>query len=166
MSFLTIPLSASHKKKDFDCGNKLLDIYLQTQASQDVKRKLCACFVLPDNDHTVKGYYTLSNAAIQRALLPENIIRKLPSSYQNLPATLLGRLAIDNNYKGKGLGELILIDALKRCFYVSLNEIGSMAVIVDPIDEDAIRFYKKYDFIQLPGSGKMFISMNTIAGLF
>ncbi len=166
MSYLTEVLNASHDKQNFSCGVKLLDDYLATHAKQDVKRRLSACFILADNDHIVKGYYTLSSTAVKRELLPENIIKKLPPSYIHLPATLLGRLTINNSFKGKGLGELILMDALKRSYDTSLNSIGSMARVVDPIDEDAVKFYKKYGFIQLPDSGKMFISMNTVAELF
>jgi predicted GNAT family N-acyltransferase len=166
MSYLTEALNSSHNKKDFTCGKKLLDDYLHTQAKQDVKRRLSACFIMADNDDIVKGYYTLSSTSIRMELLPESIIKKLPPSYTNLPATLLGRLAINNSFKGKGLGELILIDALKRSYNTSLNSIGSMAIIVDPIDEDAVKFYTKYGFIQLPDSGKMFISVDTVAELF
>lgn len=166
MNYLTEQLNSSHKKRDFICGKKLLDDYFQTQAKQDVKRKLCACFVLADMDNTVKGYYTLSSTSVNKELLPENIIRKLPPTYHNLPATLLGRLAIDNNYKGQKLGELLLIEALKRSYEISQNSIGSMAVIVDPIDDNAIQFYGKYGFVLLADSGKMFIPMETISELF
>lgn len=166
MSYLTQPLNSLHRKKDFTCDKKLLDDYFQNQAKQDVKRKLSVCFVLADKDNKVKGYYTLSSTSVNRALLPEKIIRKLPPSYHNLPATLLGRLAIHNAHKGQKLGELLLIEALKRSYDISANNIGSMAVIVDPIDNDAIQFYSKYGFILLPDSKKMFITMESIAGLF
>ncbi len=166
MNYLTEPLNPLHKKKNFICGKKLLDDYFRTQAKQDVKRKLAACFVLTDEDNNLKGYYTLSSTSVIRKLLPENIIKKLPPTYHNLPATLLGRLAIDNNYKGQKLGELLLIEALKRSHEISQNSIGSMAVIVDPIDDDAIQFYSKYGFVLLSDSRKMFIPMETISELF
>ncbi len=165
MSYLTTALDSSHDKKNFACGKELLDNYLHTQARQDVKRKLSACFILSEGK-AIKGYYTLSSTTIQRDLLPQEIIKKLPPSYKDLPATLLGRLAIDIRYHGQGLGELLLIDALKRSYDTSITSIGSMAIIVYPIDEDAVKFYKKYGFILLPDSGKMFISMETIAQLF
>lgn len=167
MSYLTIPLDSSHDKKSFVCGKQLLDNYLHHQAKQDVKRKLSACFIaIEEKNKRVKGYYTVSSTLIQRDLLPKEIIKKLPPSYKDLPAILLGRLAVDNHYKGQRLGELLLTDALKRSFDTSVNNIGSMAVIVNPIDEDAVKFYKKYGFILLPDSGKMFISMDTVAALF
>ena len=101
----------------------------------------------------------------ERRFLPEQISKKLPASYQSLPATLLGRLARDLKYNGERLGELLLIDALKRSYDASLR-IGSIAVVVDPIDEAAQNFYLRYGFIDLPDSGKMFLSMKTIANLF
>lgn len=165
MAFLTVPLSSSHKKESFGCGKTLLDNYLHRQAKQDVKRKLSACFVLPDDENNVKGYYTLSSSSIERDLLPEEIVKKLPPSYLDLPVILMGRLAVSQNYQGQGIGEILLIDALKRSYNVS-REIGSMAVIVDPLDKDAIRFYEKYEFIALPDSAKMFLPMSTIAKLF
>ena len=166
MSYLTAILNSSHKKQHFNCGIKILDDYLQMQAKQDMKRKLSACFILADDSNTVKGFYTLSSAAIQKDLLPRDIIKKLPPSYEDLPATLLGRLAVHNSYKGQRLGEMILIDALKRSYDASLSSVGSMAVIVDPIDDGAVAFYTKYGFILLPDSGKMFITMDTISQLF
>jgi GNAT superfamily N-acetyltransferase len=166
MPYLTVSLHASHKKKLFSCGNILLDNYLHTQAKQDVSRKLAVCFILADKENNVQGYYTLSSASIPRELLPESIIKKLPPTYHNLPATLLGRLAVDNLYKRKGFGELLLIDALRRSYETAINSIGSLAVIVDPIDQNAVNFYSKYGFILLPDSGKMFMPMETIFTLF
>ena len=117
------------------------------------------------NENEVLGYYTLSNAGIPRESIPEDMQKKLPQVYASLPATLLGRLAVSNTVQGQGIGRLLLIDALKRSFIVSA-QIGSMAVIVDPIDEAATSFYRQYGFILLPGSGKMFLPMKTIGELF
>ena len=166
MSFETVPLNSSHNKKDFSCGKEMLDNYIQKQAKQDQKRKLAVCFVLPDEDQNIKGYYTLSASGIPQNLVPEEIRKKLPRSYSQLPCTLLGRLAVDQKYAGQGLGKALLIDALKRSLKVSQSEIGSLAVIVDPLDESAQKYYKKYGFIHLPESGKMFLAMKTIAALF
>jgi hypothetical protein len=166
MEYLTVPLNSSHNKKDFKCGKELLDNYIHYQANQDIKRSLSACFVFSDEKNNVKGYYTLSNAGIQRELLPDDLKNKLPKSYNNLPATLLGRLAVDISFVRQGIGELLLMDALKRSYYTSINSIASMAVIVDPRDQEGVRFYKKYGFILLPDSGKMFLPMKTISELF
>lgn len=162
MSHISEPLSSKHNKSDFCCGKELLDIYLHKQANQDIKRKLSACFVVNDNEtNRIKGYYTLSNNSIPLELIPESIQKKLPTSYKSIPVTLLGRLAIDNTYKKQGFGKWLLIDALKRCNEIS-KSIGSFAVIVDPIDQEAENFYRKYGFVKLPNSGKMFLAMKTI----
>ncbi len=164
--FLTELLSKHHPKSKFSYGNEQLDNYLYRQASQDVKRKLAACFICIDDETSLlKGYYTLSSNSIPSGQVPESFRKKLPPSYTTIPTTLLGRLAIDQNFQGKGLGKLLLIDALKRS-YLTGEQIGSFAVIVDPIDDAANRFYLNYGFIQLPHSEKLFLAMKTVKGLF
>jgi ribosomal protein S18 acetylase RimI-like enzyme len=164
MNYITIPLEPSHRKENFSCGKPLLDTYLQKQAKQDVKRRLSVCFVLAEGNE-IKGFYTLSTASVERRFLPQNIVKKLPPSYVDLPAALLGRLAVNSNYQGQGVGEMILMDALKRSFFASTIA-ASMAIVVDPLDTGAAAFYRRYDFIVLPGSGKMFLPMATVAMLF
>ncbi len=164
--FLSELLNSSHKKSDFSCGKKMLDVYIHKQANQDVNRKLSACFVISKNKTgLIKGYYTLSNNSIPLSDIPNKISKKLPKSYESIPTILLGRLAIDNKFQGQGIGKILLIDALKRSFEIS-KTIGSFAVIVDPIDENAESFYNKYGFIKLLDSGKMFLPMKTISQLF
>ncbi len=159
-------LKNHHQKTNFDCAYDALNNYIKFQAGQDVKRKLTACYVLFDEDSKrIQGYYTLSNNSIPLSNLPEIYKNKLPKNYQSIPAILLGRLAIDKEFQGFGYGKILLIDALKRSYEVS-NEIGSFAVVVDPIDKIAEEFYLKYDFIKLPDSGKMFITMKTLKLLF
>lgn len=165
MSYLTILLNSVHKKGEFDCGKELLNSYLHRQANQDMQKHLSACFVIVGKNNQVKGYYTLSNDSIDRNLIPDYMKNKLPKSYRNLPVTLLGRLARDRRCEGERLGETLLIDALKRCYDTS-STIGSMAVVVDPIDQEVKNFYLKYGFILLPDSNKMFLTMKTIGNLF
>lgn len=155
-------LNNSHDKKGFDCGHLLLNNYIQRQAKQDVRRDLSACFVLNNRpNHEVIGYYTLSSNAIPRADFPNHLIKKMPPSYLNLPTILLGRLAIDKRFTGNRYGELLLIDALNRCVEISHN-LGTLAIVVDPIDVNAAKFYRKYGFIELSGTGKMFIPIKTV----
>jgi len=159
-------LEKKHNRKDFDCGKELLNNYLKNQAVQDVKRKLSACFVFAEKGtNNIKGYYTLSNNSIPLKSFPEQIQKKIPKSYASIPTTLLGRLAIDTKFQGKGFGKILLIDALKRSYIIS-KAIGSFAIVVDPIDKEAERFYEKYDFIKLPDSEKMFIAIKTLKELF
>lgn len=159
-------LGKKHLRETFDCGKELLNNYLKTQAGQDIKRKLSVCFVLCDNEtNSIRGYYTLSSNSISLNSFPEKIQKKMPKSYTSIPTTLLGRLAIDKTQQGRGIGKILLIDALKRSYEIS-QEIGAFAVVADPIDKEAEKFYEKYDFIKLPDSGKMFIAMKTLKELF
>lgn len=164
MSYVTALLATSHEKAKFSCGKVMLDNYIQKQARQDVKGKVSACFILSDDNKKIKGYYTLSYGSIPRSQLPDSVVKQLPR-YQNLPVTLMGGLAIDNKFQGQKLGRLLLLDALRRSYDATSN-IGSMAIIVDPIDQEATDFYTKYGFILLPDSGRMFLPMATLEQLF
>lgn len=159
----TVPLSSSHKRISFTCEEPSLENYLRRQAGQDIRRQVAACFVLEGDGGLIKGYYTLSPGSVNRNLIPEKLRKKLP--YQNLPVTLLGRLARDSQFKGQGLGELLLADALMRAFQASTT-IASWAVVTDPLNEKARQFYGSFGFISLE-SGRMFLPMETIkASLF
>jgi predicted GNAT family N-acyltransferase len=162
MIFLTESL---HSKEAFFCGKEMLDNYIKNQAGQDVNRKLSACFVFLRDNKKVQGHYTLSNNSILLEDIPDSFRKNLPISYRSIPTSLLGRLAVNSEYKGKGLGKTLLVEALKRSYLIS-KEIGSFTVIVDPIDEDAENFYLKSGFIKLPDSGKMFLPMKTVQQLF
>lgn len=160
-------LNKSHYRKDFNCGNEVLNNYLKKQASQDVKKKLAVCFVyveLDDKIEYVKGYFTLSNYGISRALIPENLSNKFPRSYLTIPTTLIGRLARDLNCRQSRVGESLLINALHKAYQSSLK-LASYAVVVDAIDDNAINFYEKYGF-KLLDSKKLFLPMGTIIKLF
>ncbi|MDC3132778.1 GNAT family N-acetyltransferase [Flavobacteriaceae bacterium] len=154
-------LDKTHNRKNFECEEKSLTDYIQKQVSQDVKKRLAICFVASDSDNNIIGYYTLTSESLGRELIPEKYLQKVPKNY-NAPVILLGRLARDQKEKGTGLGENLLLDALFRAFTISEESIGAMAVVVDPINDYAIKFYEKYGFEQLPDSEKMFLPMNTI----
>lgn len=164
MEFQIQLLEKKHNKTDFDCGYDLLDNYIKKQATQDVNRDLSACFVLIDKVNKVLGYYTLSANSIKREDFPERLRKKLPPSYNELPTIVVGRLAIDKSIKGNGFGEILLVDALRRCLKIS-ESMGTISVIVDPIDDKAQAFYSRYGFILLPSSGKMFLPIKTIKEL-
>lgn len=157
-------LEKTHNRKDFSCEDDSLTEYIRKQVSQDIRRRLAACFVAVDNKQNVIGYYTLTSESLGRELIPDKYLKQLPESY-NAPVILLGRLARDIKAKGTGLGEYLLLDALFRSYKLSNENIEAMAVVVDPINEKAAEFYKKYGFEQLPDSEKMFLPMKTIGQL-
>ena len=125
-----------------------------------MKKKVSVCFVHCNSDHSIIGYYTLSNGSISRTELPPTLQHRLPH-YEQLPVIILGRLAIDRSHQKKNLGALLLMDALQRS-YAAAAAIGSYAVFVHPIDEAASRYYQRFGFILLPDSGKLFLPMQTI----
>ena len=166
MNYLTVPLNSSHERENFNSGTDVLDRYFKLQAKQDVKRRLSACFVYEDVDsQAIIGFYTLSGSSLPKEVIPDTFCKRLPKSYTSIAMILLGRIAVDLKYQGKGIGKLLLIDALKRCFDAS-GSVGAFAVIVDPIDSKAFEFYERFGFIELPDSGKMFLPVQTIKELF
>jgi GNAT superfamily N-acetyltransferase len=140
------PLASSHDRSRFDSGVEPLDRYFQTQASQDAAeergRVLRSAAAGPDD----RRLHTLSSTSVQLAELPAQTVRKLPR-YPLVPATLLGRLAVDRRQQGKGYGRFLLADALYRA---ARSEIASFAVIVDAKDDSARRFYGRESFLPLP----------------
>jgi predicted N-acetyltransferase YhbS len=163
MSFQVVLLGSDHNRNEFTCGKESLDNYIRKQAGQDFKKKLAVCFVITDDSQRVIGYYTLSSSSIPVETSPVHIRKKVPVGYNDLPVLLLGRLAVDSHWKGKGLGELLLTDAITRCFEAS-KQIGSIAIVVDTLDNEAENFYRKYGFIQLT-NWKMFLFLKTVIPL-
>ncbi|CAN7607984.1 GNAT family N-acetyltransferase [Pararhizobium sp. LjRoot235] len=156
-------LGLQHDRASFDSGVEPLDRYFRTQAGQDARKNMAAPFVLVLPDSAIAGYYTLSSTAVNVGEWPAQTVRKLPR-YPFIPATLLGRLAVDRRHQGNGYGRFLLADALFRA--VS-SEIASFAVIVDAKDENARRFYERESFLPFPEQPlKLFRPMADIAELF
>jgi GNAT superfamily N-acetyltransferase len=159
-------LAKQHDRKGFSCGVEPLDRYLKEQVGQDARKRVAAPFVLCEGDrNTVLGYYTLSALSIDVGSWPEDVARKLPR-YPVVPATLLGRLAVDKSQRGKGMGEFLLMDALRRAVIAS-RQVASVAVIVDAKDDNALTFYRRYEFIPFADEpNRLFLPMATIDALF
>ena len=157
-------LEKTHSRKKFTCEEESLTEYIRIQVSQDIRKRLATCFVAIDNEQDVIGFYTLTSESLGRESIPEKYLKQVPKNY-NAPVILLGRLARDITTKGTGLGEHLLLDALFRSYNLSNESIRAMAVVVDPINEKAVEFYKKYGFEQLPDSEKMFLPMQFIEQL-
>jgi GNAT superfamily N-acetyltransferase len=160
------PLGKSHDRSGFSCGSEPLDRYLQQQARQDAEKRVAAPFVLVEPPaNRVIGYYTLSASVITADELPDKLAKRIPR-YPQLPVILLGRLAVDQSCKGRGIGEFILMDALRRSLE-SAADIAAMAVVVDAKDVAAAGFYEHFGFTQLQlRPGRLFLPMNTVAELF
>ncbi len=153
---------AIHRREQFSCESPELTDFLRTRARKEAKAKTSACFVaVPERDTgCIAGYYTLSATSICLEKIPEDVTKKLPR-YPHMPATLLGRLARDLNFKGQGVGNILMADVLERA-YQNSSVIGSIAVVTDPKDERAAKFYTEFGFKPLDET-RLFIPMKTIA---
>lgn len=164
-NFKIEPLCKKHDRAAFSCGKDSLDQYLKSQAGQAVGKNLAAVFVLTPDGKRIAGYYTLSSYAVKLDEIPEEIARKL-TRMQEVPATLLGRLARSVEFRGQGIREILLVDALRKAFQNS-EHVASWAVIVDTKDEEAREFYKRYGFVPLPTrSNRLFLPMSSIQKMY
>ena len=156
---------AKHDRQGFSCGEPSLDVYLQTQATQDVKRRAAALYVATNEEQakSISGYYTLSACSVLLTGIPINTQKKL-ARYPDVPGALIGRLAVDNRYKGTGLGAALLGDALQRCLDQSQN-LAIAVVVVDALNDSAERFYERYGFLLLDGTSagrRLFLPLATL----
>lgn len=163
--FVVEPLSPKHDRAAFSCGVEALDTYLQKQAGQDFKKRAAVPFIITPDGKTIAGYYTLSQYAVQLDAVPAEVARKLPR-YPVVLATLLGRLAVSTEFRGQGLGSMLLMDALYRALRHS-RDLASAGVVVDAKDPAAAAFYRKYGFLELPRiERRLFLPMGTVEQLF
>ncbi len=138
------PLGSQHDRAAFSCGEPALDNYIRRQASQDARRRVARIFVaLGDTPGRIAGYYTLSAASFEKDELPADLAKRLP--HYPVPAAVLGRLAIDRAHQGRGLGETLLLDAIRRVVRASAT-IAVYAIVVDAKNDRARGFYERYGF--------------------
>lgn len=157
--FRLAPLDTQHDRAAFNSGEKSLDRYLREQVTQDIRRRVAACFVALADGQRIAGYYTLASASLLLADLPASTGKKLPR-YPTVPTVRMGRLAVDQDFKGIGLGGALLADALDRA---ARSEIAAYALMVDAKDDSAAAFYRHHGFIALPESARtLFLPLATV----
>ena len=147
-SYRVEPLDTSrHDRANVECGVEALDRYLETRAAQDMRRKASAVFVMAaiDAPGQIAGYFTLSAMALAQNDVPEAARRHVPR-YPLVSASLIGRLAVAKERQGQGLGSMLLASALRKA-YDNADVVGSSMVVVDAIDERAVRFYQAHGFV-------------------
>jgi GNAT superfamily N-acetyltransferase len=143
-----------HEVKYFNCGNEILNKWLQQTARQHQKNSISQTFVLAEEDApgTVLGFYALALRAMTPSEeLPADVAKKLPWS---VPGITLARLAVQEGEQGKRYGEDLLVDAMIRARNASKG-VGGWALFVDAKDQKAAAFYRKYGFTPLPSNPLM-----------
>lgn len=144
--FSVVPLG-QQDLSDFTCGNEALNAYLLTQAGQDMKRRVAACFLAVDSaTGAVAGYYTLSACHVQLADVAADWRKKMPR-YPVVPSARLGRLAIDVRYQGKKLGVALLSNAVARALR---SDIAAHMMVVEAKNDVAAAFYMHHGFRRDP----------------
>jgi GNAT superfamily N-acetyltransferase len=141
-------LGRGHDRASFACGQPDLDDWFRRRASQDERRNVARVFVAVDRALGVVGFYTLSSFALAIDELPDEISRKLPR-YGAIPAALIGRLARDERARGRGIGELLLADAIRRVLGAG-ESVAVFAIVVEAKDERAAEFYRSFGFVPFP----------------
>ncbi len=153
-----------HDRKSFDCGVKALNSYLQMMASQHASRDNTRTFVLEDenNPSVIIGYYTLTMISIDLTALPTDLRKKHHNVHS---AGLIARLGVDKRYKGKGFGEWLLVDALKKLLRAS-ESVAFPLIVVDAKD-GAADFYKKFGFVPFfDAKHRLFITVDSVRKSF
>ncbi len=139
----------------FHCGNPLLDEYIRRYASQDARRDMARVFVAtPESEpHLLAGFFTLSAGSVGCSDLPESLAKKLPR--YPVPVALIGRLAVDNDFQGKGLGSILLADACQKVTRASAA-LAVAGIVVEAKNDAAASFYRHFGFQDLPGQTARF----------
>jgi GNAT superfamily N-acetyltransferase len=143
------PLTVDHDLTPFDCGEPALDVWLKERALRNESR-FSRTYVVCEGQR-VAGYYAISAGSVERAAAPGKLRRNAPDA---IPVSIIGRLAVDRAYAGRGLGADLLSDALTRIALAS-QTIGIAAVLVHAKDEKAKAFYLACaEFLEYPADSR------------
>jgi ribosomal protein S18 acetylase RimI-like enzyme len=157
-------LKDGHERSLFHCGEEVLDRYFQTQVTQDIRRRVANCFVAVEaaTGH-VAAYYTLSATSIPIVDLPLEDAKRLPR-YPTVPAIRIGRLAVDQRFQRRGLGEAMLADATERALRA---DVAAFMLVVDAKNDQAVAFYRRYEFRALTSQPRtLFLPLATAQKAF
>lgn len=145
------PLLATDDVSTFDCGAASLNVWLRTRALKNERMGASRTFVSIDSDTgAVAGYYCLSASSLLLDGAPGGLRRNMPDP---IPVILIGRLAVGEAFKGRGLGASLLQHAVLKGIEAS-RIVGARAFIVDALDHDAETFYSKFGFALMPPASK------------
>jgi GNAT superfamily N-acetyltransferase len=141
------PISKSHDRSMFDCGDVALNQFLQLHARQSHEKGGAKTYLaIADEAETILGYYTLSPASVAYERTPEVITRGL--ARHEVPVFRLGRLAVDVSTQGRGLGGQLLLAAGRRCLLVAMQA-GGIALLIDAKNQRVASWYESYGAVPL-----------------
>ncbi|CAH0262682.1 hypothetical protein SRABI76_03528 [Microbacterium oxydans] len=141
------PLAAGDRVGEFRCGQEQLDAWLRGRARGNERSGASRAMVSVTREGRVAGYYCLSSSSIVRDLAPAGLAKQQPDP---IPVVLLGRLAVDEEYAGRGLGASLLQHAVTRAIEAA-EAIGIRAILVHAMMEHEVPFYERFGFTRFPG---------------
>jgi GNAT superfamily N-acetyltransferase len=141
-------LGKQHDRARFSSGQPEIDDWFRRRAGQDERRNVARLFVAVADGLGVIGFYSLSSYTLALDDLPADLVRKLPR-YDAIPAARIGRLARDQRVRGRGVGELLLADAMRRILGAA-RSVAVYAIVVDAKDHAAAAFYRRFGFQPFP----------------
>ena len=136
-------LNVDHDVSQFDSGVSVLDEWLKAVARLNEATGGSRTFVICDGNRVI-GFYSLAASSVEKRRLPSRVMRSLP---EPVPVVLLGQLAIDVNYRNRGLGNHLMVDAGKRVLEAA-HFVGVRAIVVRALDDGVQQFYTR--FVELP----------------
>lgn len=161
--FRLVPLARDHQRRRFTCGESKVDDWLTAKALQHQEKRLSATKVLTDSLGTIAGFYTLATGQVDFGDLPADVAKHLPR--RALPAAILAWLGVNVKHQGRGLGQLLLAQALRDCHEAG-KTFAFVAVILDCLGDDAKAFYQRWDFQELPGNPyRLFLSAKRLEAM-
>ncbi|WP_016949263.1 GNAT family N-acetyltransferase [Anabaena sp. PCC 7108] len=158
-------LNKSHNRESFNCGNEILNQFLIRTARQHIQKGISRTFILVETEQpkTIIGFFTLSICEVQTEKLPPQLAKKYPTK---VPGVKLARLAVTQDWQHQGIGEILMIEAMKRALVIADNA-GVIGLFVDAKDEKAQTYYQRYGFVSLVDIPlEMFLPLETIKKLF
>lgn len=151
-----VPLDKSHDRVGFSCGIDALDLYLRERARQDERRSVARVYVLASGIR-IAGFYTLSAAELSLADL-DHLVDRLPR-YPSVLCIRIRRLAVALKMRGRGVGSMLVADAVAR---TRDSGVGVVGMTVDAMDDEATEFYARLGFLALDGGPTLFAPVETL----